>query len=66
MALQGIVWVDEKSFLKRHQYVSIVVDLDHPRVLHVADDRRAENLVPYFQGLTEAERTGIEAVAMDM
>jgi hypothetical protein len=34
MALQGIVWVDEKSFLKRHQYVSIVVDLDHPHVLH--------------------------------
>ena len=60
------IGIDEKSFLKRHQYVSIVVDLDEPRVLHVADDRRAESLVPYFQGLTEAERTGITAVAMDM
>ena len=60
------IGIDEKSFLKRHQYVSIVVDLDEPRVLHVADDRRAESLVPYFQGLTEAERTGIEAIAMDM
>ena len=60
------IGIDEKSFLKRHQYVSLVVDLDEPRVLHVADDRRAESLVPYFQGLSEAERTGITAIAMDM
>jgi transposase len=60
------IGIDEKSFLKRHQYVTIVVDLDEPRVLHVADDRRADSLVPYFQGLSEAERTGIEAIAMDM
>lgn len=60
------IGIDEKSFLKRHQYVSIVVDLDEARVLHVADDRRAESLVPYFQGLTAAERTGITAIAMDM
>jgi transposase len=60
------IGIDEKSFLKRHQYVSIVVDLDEARVLHVADDRRADSLVPYFQGLSEAERTGITAIAMDM
>jgi transposase len=59
------IGIDEKRFLKRHQYVSIVVDLDEARVLHVADDRRAESLVPYFQGLTEAERMGITAIAMD-
>ena len=58
--------IDEKSFLKRHQYVSIVVDLDQRRVLHIADDRRADSLVPYFQGLSEAERGGIQAIAMDM
>lgn len=60
------IGIDEKSFLKRHQYVSVVVDLDRPRVLHVADDRKAESLVPYFQSLTEQERDGITAVAMDM
>lgn len=58
--------IDEKSFLKRHQYVSVVVDLDRACVLHVADDRKAESLVPYFAGLTEAERAGIAAIAMDM
>ena len=60
------IGIDEKSFLTRHQYVSIVVDLDQPRVLHVADNRRAESLVSSFGGLTEAERTGIDAIAMDM
>lgn len=58
--------IDEKSFLKRHQYVSVVVDLDEARVLHVADDRKAESLVPYFAALSVAERAGIEAIAMDM
>jgi transposase len=58
--------IDEKSFLKRHQYVSVVVDLDRACVLHVADDRKAESLEPYFQGLTPEQREGIEAIAMDM
>lgn len=58
--------IDEKSFLKRHQYVSVVVDLDQACVLHVADDRKAESLVPYFERLTPEEREGIEAIAMDM
>jgi transposase len=60
------IGIDEKSFITRHQYVSIVVDLDARRVLHVVDDRRAGSLVPYFQGLTAPERNGIEAIAMDM
>lgn len=60
------IGIDEKSFLKRHQYVSVVVDLDAKRILHVADDRKAESLRGYFTGLSEAERTGITAVAMDM
>jgi len=58
--------IDEKSVLKRHQYVSVVVDLDHPRILHVADDRKAVSLVEYVASLGEAQRTGIEAIAMDM
>jgi len=58
--------VDEKSFLRRHQYVSVVADLTTPRILHVADERRAESLAAYFSGLTEAQRTGITAIAMDM
>ncbi len=58
--------IDAKSFLKRHQYVSVVVDLEHARILHVADDRKASSLVPYFTTLTNAQRGGIAAIAMDM
>jgi transposase len=58
--------IDEKSFLKRHQYVSVVVDLDAAHILHVADDRQAVSLTPFFEGLSDAQRTGIAAVAMDM
>lgn len=58
--------IDEKSFLKRHQYVSVVVDLQRGRVLDVANDRKAESLVPYFSALSADERDGIEAIVMDM
>ena len=57
--------VDEKSF-PAAPVVSVVVDLDRACVLHVADDRKAESLVPYFAGLTPEQRDGIEAIAMDM
>jgi len=60
------IGIDEKSFLKHHQSVSVAVDLDRARVLPVADDRKAESLAPYFEGLSEAERAGITAIAMDM
>lgn len=50
---------DEKSFLKRHQHVSLVVDLDRARVLHVADDRKAEGLITYPEaGAPDAGRDG--------
>lgn len=58
--------IDEKSFLKRHQYVSVVVDLEAPRILHVADERKVVSMVDYFGGLDEAQRRGIAAIAMDM
>ena len=59
------IGIDEKSFLKRHQYVSVVVDLDQPRILHVADDRKASSLTGYFTALTPEQRDGITAIAMD-
>ncbi len=60
------IGIDEKSFLRRHQYVSVVVDLDQPRILHVADDRKASSLTGYFTALTPEQRDGIRAIAMDM
>ena len=58
--------IDEHSYLRHFQFVTMVVDLDQQTVLHVADDRTATSLDGYFAGLTLAERTAIEAIAMDM
>jgi transposase len=61
------VGVDEKSFQRRHEYVTVVSDLETPRVLFVADDRKRESLEGFWAlGLTAAQRAQIEAVAMDM
>ena len=58
--------IDETRCLRRHQYVSMVVDLDQPRVLHVADDRKASSLTRHFAALTSEQLGGITAIAMDM
>ena len=61
------VGVDEKSFQRRHEYVTIVSDLERARVLFVADDRKRASLEAFWAlGLTDTQRARIEAVAMDM
>jgi transposase len=56
--------IDETA--RRHQYVTVVTDLDRSRVLFVADDRRPESLDGFWAQLTTAERAAIEAVALDV
>lgn len=58
--------VDEKSFQKRHEYVTVIVDLDEKTVIEVLDDRKKESLAKFFSGLSKKQLDGIEAVAMDM
>lgn len=60
------VGVDETSYQKRHEYVTVVSDLDRNRVLFVADDRKSESLDGFWKILTSKQIRGIEAVAMDM
>lgn len=58
--------VDETSFRKRHDYVTVVTDPQSGVVLHVADDRRADSLTAFYGELSEAQKARIEAVSMDM
>lgn len=48
--------VDETSFQRRHEYVTIVTDLDGGCVLHVADDHKREVLDDYCRSLTPMTR----------
>jgi len=60
------VGVDETAYQKRHEYVTVVTDLQRGAVLHVADDRRHESLDGFWATLTAAQLQGLEAIAMDM
>jgi transposase len=58
--------IDEKAIAKRHQYITLVSDLDRGTVEFVAFDRKKSSLDAYFQSLTPKQLAGIEALAMDM
>lgn len=58
--------VDETSFQKRHEYVTVVNDQDSGAVLYVADDRGESSLNGFYESLDEKQLKGISAVAMDM
>ena len=58
--------VDETSFQKRHEYVTVASDLERTRVLYVGDDRGQEALDAFWLSWTPAQRAKVEAVAMDM
>jgi transposase len=58
--------IDETAFARRHQYVTVVTDLDRSKVLYVAEDRRRESLDAFWQQVSDSARAAVEAVAMDM
>ena len=59
------IGIDETSFQKRHEYVTIVSD-QQGNVVYVADDRRGESLDGYYETLNAEDLAGLESVCMDM
>lgn len=66
--LEGVkhVGVDEKSFRRGQDYVSVMTDLTERRVIDVVEGRTGEDADRLFAVLNENQREQIEAVAMDM
>lgn len=60
------VGMDEKSFLKGHNYITALNDLDRGRVLEVVQGRTEEAAVELWGKIPEKARATIKAVAMDM
>lgn len=58
--------VDEKSFLRRHQYATVVSDIKDVRVIDVARDRKEESLSRVFEKMPDEQRAAVKAVAVDM
>jgi transposase len=60
------IGVDETSFQKRHEYVTVVSDLERPRVLHIGDTRGTEPLEAYYKKIGPQKCATLRVVAMDM
>ena len=60
------VGMDEKSFRRGHNYISLLNDLDGGRVIEVVEGRKEENADTLWDSLGEGQRSRVEAVAIDM
>lgn len=60
------IGVDEKAVARRHQYVTMVCDLDRGTVEYLAENRDKTSLDAYYASLSKRQLAGIQAVAMDM
>jgi transposase len=60
------VGMDEKSFRRRHNYVTVLVDLDGSRVLEVTEGRDEKAANKAWTAIPEPQRKKVKAVAMDM
>ena len=58
--------IDEKSFLKGHNYASILYDLHNTRILDVVQGRTIEATDTLLATLPEKKRKSVKAVAVDM
>lgn len=60
------IGVDETSFQKRHEYVTVVCDVETDVVLHVADAHTEASLAGFYETLGPAGCAGLELVCLDM
>lgn len=58
--------IDETSFQRRHEYVTVLTNHDGSRVVHVADDRKRDGVDAFFAAQRPEHLESIESVTMDM
>lgn len=61
-----IIAVDEISLKKGHKYLTIVIDYETGRIVHVGRGRKYKTLKGFFKKIPKRDRKRIEAVCMDM
>lgn len=59
------IGIDEKSFGRAQDYVSLMVDIDRSRVLEVAKDRTTESCDQLWSSLSESQKSCVLAVVTD-
>lgn len=58
--------VDEKSFAKRHEHVTVVKDIEADRAVHIADGRGKDAPAGFYDQFEATELKEFDVVAMDM
>jgi len=61
-----ILAVDEIAVKKGHRYMTVVLDYETGRIVHVGKHRKAKTLNSFFNKLTAKQKKSIKAVVMDM
>jgi transposase len=61
-----IIGIDETSFQRRHEYVTVVTDLHRSRVLYVADGRGQESINGFFETQSREQLSALKGIALDM
>lgn len=57
--------IDEFSIKKGHEYMTVVVDLETGKIIHAAEGRNKEAIIPFLRKLAR-KASNLVAVAMDM
>ena len=60
------IGVDETSFQKHHEYVTVILDRKRDVVLEVLDDRKAETLEQWLRDRPVHHLESVQTVTMDM
>ena len=60
------IGIDETSFQKRHEYVTVILDKDTDSVIDVLDDRKSETLETWLKMQELFKISPIKSVSMDM
>ena len=62
----GIIAIDEISLKKGHKYLTIMIDYETGRIVHVGRGRKYKTLKGFFKKIPKRDRKKIEAACMDM
>ncbi len=60
------IGIDETSFQKHHQYVTVILDKDTDSVIDILDDRKAITLRTWFKTQEKSDFAQLESITMDM
>jgi transposase len=60
------IGIDETSFQKHHEYVTVILDKDTDTIIDILDDRKAATLKTWFKTQEKSDFGLLQSITMDM